>query len=264
MFSALSRSLGAAALAASLALTPVFSTAADLGIEGQVYEPIEEDFRLMLMRLMARTDWSVSQEELKESARDYTKNLPAYVLPRAAETATHWKDIGIIVDEDINLPWVDWETGSVFEPQPVLAVPAGSYLNPIAQLPSAAIERLFLFDATDPEQLAFAKELMRMNIPQLSFMLVAGDLGPLAEEMNRPVFHPAPSMLEKFQVRAVPSLIGFGRGPHQGHMAVTEIAMPATAETVKKAWFGMSYPGYDPESIADLVLHENAAPTAAQ
>lgn len=246
--------LALAALGVGLAVAvsaPV--PAKDLGVEGQIFEPIEEDMRIMLMRLLARQDWTESQQALEDSAKSYTKNLPAYMLPRADKTETLWKDVGIVVTEDIFLPWVDWENGSVFEPTQKLAVLKGTYLNPIAKLPSAAIERLFIFDATDPEQLSFAKDLMKLDIPQLNFMLVAGDLGELSKEMNRPVYHPAPTMLEKFHVTKVPSLIGFGRGQHQGHMAVTTLKLPADAATVKRAWFGLPHPGYDPESIADYV-----------
>lgn len=227
--------------------------AKDLGVEGQLFEPIEEDMRVMLMRLIARQDWSQSAKDLEDSARSYTKNLPAYFLQRADTTETVWKDVGIVVTEDIFLPWVDWENGSVFEPTQKLAVQKGTYLNPIAKLPAAAIERLFIFDATDPEQLSFAKELMKLDIPQLNFMLVAGDLGELSKEMNRPVYHPTPTMLEKFHVTKVPSLIGFGRGQHQGHMAVTTLKLPADAATVKRAWFGLPHAGYDPESLSDYI-----------
>lgn len=244
--------LAAAGLGLALLVAVVPAHAKDLGIEGQIFEPIEEDFRVMLMRLMARQDWTERQEELKDSAKNYTKNLPSYYLPRADETRTRWKDVGIVISEDIFLPHVEWETGSVFAPEEKLAVPAGTYLNPIAKLPSAGIERLFVFDATDPEQLAAAKELMKQNIPQLSFMLIAGDLGPLAEEMNRPIYHPPPTMLDKFYLRAVPSLIGFGRGPHQGHMAVTEFKLPLDAATVKKAWYGLPYAGYTPDALTDV------------
>lgn len=221
----------------SCAPKPVHAT--DLGVEGPVFEVIEDDFRLMLMRLIARHDWTPDVDDLKESARNYTKNLPALYLPRAEQTRTQWKDVGVIVTEDIYLPWVDWKTGSVFEPGRTLAVKAGTYLNPTANLPSAGIERLFIFDATDPEQLTLAKALMRKHIPQLSFMLIAGDLGPLSEEMNQPVFYPTPTMLEKFHVRAVPTLLGFGRGIHQGHMAITEIRLPTSLAVVQQAWFGL-------------------------
>lgn len=247
--------LAAAGLGLAL-LAGAPAEAKDLGIEGQVFEPIEEDFRVMLMRIIARHDWAARQEELSQSARDYTKNLPSYMLPRAEQTVTRWKDVGIVVTEDIFLPHVEWETGSVFMPEEKLAVPAGTYLNPIAKLPSAGIERLFVFDATDPEQLAAAKELMKQDIPQLNFMLIAGDLGPLSEEMNRPIYHPPPTMLEKFFVRAVPALIGFGRGPHQGHMAVTEFKLPMTAADVKQAWYGLPYPGYAPDNLVDVISPE--------
>lgn len=241
--------------------------AVDLGVEGQIYEPSEEDFRVALMRLLARHDWSPDIQALQDSARDYTKNLPNYERPRANQTKTRWKDVGVYVKEDIYLPWVDWDSGSVFEPGQVLATPAGTYMNPIAQMPSAGIERLFIFDATDKEQLDTAKALMKENIPQLSFMLIAGDLGPLAEEMNRPVYHPAPTMLEKFYVDAVPSLIGFGKGKHQGHMAITQFKLPLTSQDIKKAWYGLPYEGYDPSKEADVGTSSepalNPAPNAA-
>lgn len=260
---ALGQALAVVGLGLALFAAVPAAQAKDLGIEGQIYEPLEEDFRLMLMRLMARQDWTERQEELQESARNYTKNLPSYYLPRAEQTRTRWKDVGIVVTEDIFLPSVEWETGSVFAPDEKLAVPAGTYLNPVAKLPSAGIERLFVFDATDPEQLATAKALMKENIPQLSFMLIAGDLGPLAEEMNRPIYHPPPSMLEKFYLRAVPSLIGFGRGLHQGHMAVTEFTLPVEAATVKRAWYGLAYPGYNPEKLVDVPTPANQLDTPA-
>lgn len=230
-------------LAMGACVAPV--RAVELGAEGQVYEVIEEDFRMALMRLIARHDWSPDLEELKESAENYTKELPSYMLPRAEKTATRWKDVGIVLTEDIYLPWVEWETGSVFEPEKVLAAQAGAYFNPLAEIPAAAIERLFVFDATDAEQLETAKALMRLNVPQLSFMLVAGDLGPLSKEMQRPIYHPPPSMLEKFHVRALPTLIGFGRGRHQGHMAITEFTLPVSAADVQSAWFGLGDDGID-------------------
>lgn len=241
--------LAAAGLVAAVLCTPI--GAHDLGIEGKIYEPIEEDFRIHLMRLVARQDWEPSQEQLKESAENYTKNLPDYFMPLAQETKTTWKDVGVVVTEDIYLPTVDWETGSVFEPQPILVAEKGTYFNPIAKLPAAGIERLFIFDSTNPEQMSLARALMVQQIPNLHFMVSAGDLGPIAKEMKRPIFHPTAGMIEKFHITAVPTLIGFGRGVHQGHLAVTQFSMPATIDEVKSAWFGLPYPGYDPNSMLD-------------
>lgn len=242
--------VGGAVLGIATMVSPTVSFAVDLGIEGQIFETLEEDFRITLMRLVARTDLTYAQEELKQSALDYTKNLPAYYLPRAGKTITRWKDLGVITADDINIPYYDMENGSVFEPELRKAITAGEYRNPIAHLPAAGIDRLFIFDATDPEQLKQAKELMALKIPLLNFMIIAGDLGPISTEMNMPVYHPIPTLLEKFHVRAVPTLIGFGRNEHQGHMAITEFAMPVTVEKIRSAWFGYGDQG-EPVSFVD-------------
>ncbi|MEX3983629.1 hypothetical protein AB4Y45_32125 [Paraburkholderia sp. EG287A] len=244
--------LMAVSLAAASCSGSGVAHAADLGIEGQIFEPLEEDFRMTLLRLMAKHDWSEQQDELKQSAENYTKNLPSYYLPRATVTRTQWKDVGIVTTEDIYLPWVDWKTGSVFHPGRILAAPAGTYLNPISHIQARSIERLFIFDATDPDQMEFARALMVQNIPQLSFMVVAGDVGEMSKEMDRPIFHAIPTMLDKFHVEALPTLIGFGKGPHQGHMAITEFALPGTElSDIQKAWFGLPESGYDPSTLPD-------------
>lgn len=239
---------------------PVF--AGDLGIEGQVFEILEEDLRLVMMRMAAAHDWTPELKELEQSARDYTKNLPARFLPRAEKTLTRWKDVGIVASEDIYLNSVNWETGSVFDPDSVLAVQAGTYLNPISDMPSAAIERLFIFDGLDPEQMTMARALIAKKIPQLSFMMIAGDVGELSNEVGQPIYYPPPTLLEKFHVRAVPTLIGFGRGAHQGHMAITEIHLPTSLEVVNQAWFGIGDQGEPMAAPAAAPVSET--PTSPQ
>ena len=228
-----------AGLAAGGGLLPRACHAVDLGVTGPVFEIIEEDFRLAMLRLVARQDWSIAREELLESAKSYTANLPGYFLPKAESTVTRWKDAGMRTTEDIYLPWVDWENGSVFEPSQVLIAKAGTYLNALSQVPAAGIERLFIFDGTDPDQLAMAVALMKTKTPQLNFMMTAGDVGPLAAELNMPVYHAQPTDLSKLAVRALPTLIGFGRGAHLGHVAVTEINLPSSLEVIQQAWYGL-------------------------
>lgn len=228
----------------SAAMGPLGLSAKSLGTEGVVYPVLEEDFRIMMMRQVATHNWDEDLADLQDSANGYTKNLPAHFRPLAESTVTRWKDVGVIVTEDIYLPWVDWETGSVFEPESRLAIKAGTYVNPLEGLSSAAVPRLFVFDATDPDQLALAKELIGAKISNLNFMLIAGDLGELSKELNTPIYHPAPTMLEKFHIRAVPTLIGFGRGKHQGHMAITEFKMPSTMAEVLSGWNGLGDPDF--------------------
>lgn len=226
--------------------------ATDLGVFGQVYEPIEEDVRVLMLKLVAERDWQQDLDGLKQSAENYTANLPANFLPRATETRTQWKDVGIEVTEDVYFPYVDWETGSVLEPEQRLAVPKGTYFNPLVHLSLGIPPRMLVFDATDPEQLAFAQGVAALNIPALQLISIAGDVAKLTDTFGRPVYYGSRSMFEPFALTAVPTLVGFGEGAHLGHLAATQIKLPAAPESVHAYWFGLGgRPGPDFEQKGD-------------
>lgn len=216
------------------------SQAKDLGTEGVVFEPIEEDIRIAMLRMLANEDPKRFEREMRESVENYTKNLPSMYLPRAERTVTRWKDAGAVVGEDIYLPTVtDWENGSVAEPVQALLAPKGAYFNPVAHLPPESIPRIFLFDATDYEQLQLAKELAVLKLENFALISIAGDVGELSELLETPIFHAGDLLIPQMQVRAVPTLLGFGKGWHQGHIAITEFKLPASAKDVQDAWFGL-------------------------
>ena len=225
----------------SLTMWALPAKAVDLGVEGAVYEPIEEDLRIAMLRMIAKEDLRPMQQALLQSAENFTKELPSYYLPRAEKTVTRWKDAGAEVTEDIFIPGVpDWENGSVRDMKPVLLAKKGTYVNMISDLPVEAIPRIFLFDATDPDQLQLAKEVAAAKLDHLALIAIAGDVKELSELMDGPVFHPGNQLLTQMNVRAVPSLLGFGKGWHQGHIAITEFALPSSVDEVKRAWFGLA------------------------
>ncbi len=231
------------AVFAAVVWLPCSSFAVDLGIEGAVYEPIEEDVRITFLRLIARADIKGMQDDLRHSAENFTKELPSYYLPRADKTNTRWKDAGGLVEEDIYMPGIpDWETGSVTEMQPMLLAKKGTYVNMLTELPVEAIPRIFLFDGTDPDQLGLAKELAQAKLENLALIAIAGDVKDLSELLDGPVYHPGNQLLTQMNVKAVPTLLGFGKGWHQGHIAITEFATPSSVDQVKAAWFGLVAP----------------------
>ena len=217
------------------------SHAKDLGVEGAIYEPIEEDIRVTFLRRIAREDPSRFGREMLDSVNNYTKNLPSMYLPRADRTVTRWKDAGALVAEDVFMPSIpDWKKGSALELEPVLLAAKGTYFNPVAHMPAQAIPRIFLFDATDYEQLQLAIELAALKLENFALIAIAGDVGELSELLDGPVFHAGDMLIPQMQVRAAPTLLGFGQGWHQGHIAITEFKLPASAQDVKAAWFGLS------------------------
>ena len=131
----------------------------------------------------------------------------------------------------------------MLEMQPILIAPKGMYVNMLTEVPVEAIPRIFLFDGTDFDQLKLAQELAAAKLENLALIAIAGDVKELSELMDGPVFHPGAQLLTQMNVRAVPTLLGFGKGWHHGHIAITEFALPSSVEDVKKAWFGLSVDG---------------------
>lgn len=175
--------------------------AGDLGQRGPVYGIAEPDMILEIQRRIKAYDW----EGAKRHALDnfWASQNDQVVLPAATEAAVRRIDPSIAATEDIVLP--DGRT----------VVHKGQTINPQAILPMR--HAYILFDATDRRQLAFAKakgdELLKSGKP-VAYLFSRMDHGNgwdaynrTASLLNAQIFKLLPAIVERFKVRALPTVV---------------------------------------------------------
>ncbi len=219
------------ALALSIPGTSVLAD--DLGVFGRVWDIEEVDLRRMMAEQIARVDQTIIQDELKTSSKNYLRTLPEDYLPKATATRTHWVDPSVVVSQDIYAP-VEQEDGRYgWE----VMVPAGTRVNPLTDV--RPVDNMLFFNAKDPEQVEFALSALKAHPRNLMLVATGGDVGALSAKIQVPVYHSNPSLIERFEIRAIPSLLGIGTGPRELFLAVTEFEPPYDPRLIERAWNGL-------------------------
>jgi conjugal transfer pilus assembly protein TraW len=207
--------------------------ATDLGVQGTTYLVAEIDLRQLIMESATRADVSAIQKKLKESAATFFDRLPAYGLPHATETATHWVDPSIVLTTDIRAP-IKAQDGS-YSWQ--VMYPKGTRVNPLETITPP--DRMLFFDGTDSDQVDFVKKVLAAHPLDIMPVEVAGNPKTLSDSISRPVYYATTEMLSRFGILETPSLLGVGKGVHAYNLAVTAFAPAYTVPMVGTAWFGI-------------------------
>lgn len=221
------------ALALAIAAVAPSSLAEDMGVFGRVWDIEEIDLRKTLAEQIARVDQAAIQRELETSAKNYLKSLPADYLPKATATRTRWVDPSVVVSQDIYAPIEQPDGRYGWE----VLVPAGTRVNPLTEV--RPTENMLFFNAKDPEQVDFALAALRARPRNLMLVATDGDVGALSAKIQVPVYHSNPSIIERFEIRATPSLLGVGTGERELFLAVTEFESPYDPLLIERAWNGL-------------------------
>lgn len=218
-----------------LMLGALASTAAahDLGIQGRVWDIGETDMRQLVVQDLAKVDQGKIQKELMDSAENYTANLDPQRLPLALATRTRYVDPSSVLSQDIYAP-IEQPDGR-YEWR--VLYPKGTRVNPLESV--RPNKNMLFFDARDPDQREFALELLKQEPHRLMLVLTAGDPGKLSNQIRVPVYYANDSLIQRFQIQAVPSLLGVGEGTHYYELAVTDFAPPYRVQTAQRAWHGL-------------------------
>lgn len=225
------RSVYPALAAALLLVSTTVPEAKDLGVHGRVYDIIEIDMRALLVASANRADVDHLQQELRSSAERYLDNLPRRETGRVQRTQTRWLDPSFVLDEDIAAPMQnangEWEWGVLHR--------KGTRFNPLTvQRPHNA---MLFFDGNDAEQWIFVSKMVEAY-PGKVMPVEATGANPerLALELEVPVFSATDQMRARFEIRATPSLLYAGEGPHTLELGMTEFAAPYSLEEAERAW----------------------------
>ncbi len=212
---------------------PLSSFAVDLGVHGHLWDIDEVDMTQLIAAQAAEADWQAAQRELTQSAEDYTSRLPQYRLELALETKTHWVDPSVVLGEDINVP-VESENG---EYEWRVLHKAGTRVNPLEY--NRPVSNMLFFDGNDPEQVELAVAALREHPYSLMLVETSGDPAKLAERIQVPVYYANDLLIDKFNIKRVPSLLGVGEGAQYYKLAVTELAAPYEVTVITDAWYGL-------------------------
>jgi conjugal transfer pilus assembly protein TraW len=122
-------------------------------------------------------------------------------LPIATEDRTRLIDPTLTAAAEIRLP------------DGAMLVAAGESVNPLAQLPFT--QRLVVFDATDPRQVAFAQAQANEPSSKANLFLITdlpraqgwAELAQIMTQLDRRVFLLTPMVRQRFALERVPTLV---------------------------------------------------------
>lgn len=142
------------------------------------------------------------QEEMKEIAIDRIENPRGVDLPRAFEDKTHYFDPSITVTKDIYLP-----DGRLLHA-------AGTKVNPLTI--KTFTKRIIFIDATDEDQLFWAKQKYQQSGWRDKVILVKGSYMDVMKKWNKRVYFDQiagmdgghrETLVDKFGIKALPSIV---------------------------------------------------------
>ena len=222
------------ALAAIVALTLTLSTAAsakDFGVQGTVWNILEQDMREYVVIAASKTDWNAVNEQLTDRTKDFPNTLPKRVWPAVGATSTVWMDPSIELTEDIQAP-VKGPDGKL---QWQVMIPKGTKVNPLEKMRPASA--LLFFDGADPAQLELARQALEAFPGKVQPIEAGrGNVIESNEVLKVPVYHAADQVINRFQVRGVPSLVYPGLGDRALYLGNTVFVAPFSPQALRHVW----------------------------
>jgi conjugal transfer pilus assembly protein TraW len=191
MLSMTTTALRLLSIAVALAATQVH--ARDLGTVGAVYPIAEPDSLAELKARVARVDWKkhLDRDRLAARVRDFRpRGLKR--LPPATRDRSFLSDLTYTLERDIP----DGRGGILY--------PRGYRFNPLDYV--RLRRTVIVIDGSDRRQVAwFRKSPWKRDINAL-LLLTGGNYAPLGDSLGRPVFYADQLIVERFGLRAVPSV----------------------------------------------------------
>lgn len=180
----------------------------DLGTFGTTYHIAEKDAIEKIKKKAAKTDWSkhFNKEKMEKAVRRYR---PEHIfrLPRATQDRTFRVDMSYAVD--FNIP--DEKGGILY--------PKGYRFNPLEYVQWPGI--LVVIDGSDKDQVTWLRSSQYVKDYKTMLLVTDGGFWDLSHNLKRPVFYATRQIVNRFQLKAVPSVIQ----QSGNYMEVKEIAV---------------------------------------
>ncbi|MEA3429393.1 MAG: hypothetical protein U9Q84_09355 [Thermodesulfobacteriota bacterium] len=183
-------------IALFISLCPYYAIASThvLGTFGRTYSIIERDALEEIKEHASKIDWHkhFNKEKAETAVKNYQpENMTA--LPRATEDRTFSVDMTYTLDFDIP----DGKGGILY--------PKGYTFNPLdyVQLPNI----LVVIDASDKKQVEWFESSQYINDYKTMCLVTGGKSWALSQKLQKPVFYANKQIVERFKLKAVPSVV---------------------------------------------------------
>ena len=175
-----------------LCASPAF--AINLGTVGVTYEIAEEDALAAFQERAKQVNWNkvFSREKAEKLIREY-KPKGLISLPRATQDRNFHVDMTYTLEFDIP----DGKGGILY--------PKGYTFNPLDYVQMPTI--LVIINGDDTDQVKWFKESGYDKDFKTMLLLVGGSYSDLMKKLDRPVFYADQKIVDKFKLKAVPSVV---------------------------------------------------------
>lgn len=164
--------------------------AKDLAVTGRTYGIAERDALDELEGRVKAVDW---QKHLKSIKPANYRPANLISLPRAIKTQTFLVDMSYTLENDI------------VNDKGELIYPKGYMFNPLDYIQYK--RTLVIINGEDPDQIRWFRSSELKKRLDVSLFITHGASLELAKKMKRPVFYATNSLIGRFQLKAVPSII---------------------------------------------------------
>jgi conjugal transfer pilus assembly protein TraW len=172
--------------------------AKDLGVMGNTYPIVEEDFLNYItdkIKLMKNNgDWQKLQEKMATRVKNHADRPQSLLLPRAEKNKT-WKfNPGIVLTHDLS------------DIEGRILARAGDEINPLDLVSLSKV--LLFYDGDDLKQVAWAKEQEKYFRGKTKLILVNGSISEQNRIFAEPIyFDQAGRFITHFSIRHVPAMV---------------------------------------------------------
>lgn len=176
-------------------------------VVGHTYSISERDALEEVEQRARDVDWSKIWAKGRERTRNYRPDTTAF-LPAATKNRTFRVDMSKRLDIDVP----DGKGGILY--------PRGTIINPLDMISYS--RTLIVLDASDVDQVAWFNASEYAGKPSVKLLITGGSYYKTAEKLGRQVYYASESIVDRFNLAAVPSIIR-----QEGKlMQVEEIVVP--------------------------------------
>lgn len=172
---------------------PASGTVIDLGVHGRTYGISEPDALNEIQDKAAGTDWSKVFDPEKMEPRLKNFKLESKKLPKAESDREFTVDMTYVLEQDIP------------DGQGNILYPAGYSFNPLEYTRLDNV--IVVMDGSDPEQVAWYETSSYARDYRTMLLITDGQYYDLTEQLNTSVFYATARIIERFNLRAVPSVV---------------------------------------------------------